>query len=254
MNSSIRLNEIERFIQIKNQVSVSELSEKWEITEETVRRDLDKLVIKGSIKRVHGGAVWVKDSDVNKNQIDFYKRQVTNVKEKRKIAVLASDLIATKRTIFADASSTVVETLKSIKDNPGLTVVTNSCEIFKEVNSYKSNLISTGGFYNSNSQSFQGIIAKESISRYHSELTIIGSRGLDLESGATDSYESEWEIKKEMLKKSDEVALLVDYSKFDKIAFIHLTDLNKINYIITDRKPSKKWLDYCNENQIEIIY
>lgn len=254
MNSSIRLNEVERFIQIKNQVSVAEISNKWDITEETARRDLDKLVNKGCVKRVHGGAIWIKDNDINKSEIDFFKRQVTNINEKRKIAVLATELIKTRRTIFSDASSTSVETLKALNNESGLVIVTNSCEIFREINLYKPNLISTGGIYNKNSLSFQGSLAKDTIKRYHAELAIIGSRGIDLISGATDSYDSESEIKKEMLNNSEEVALLVDHTKFDRIAFIHLTDLTNINYIITNKKPNDKWLEYCGQNNIELLY
>lgn len=254
MNSSVRLNEVERFIQINNEVSVSEISEKWGITEETVRRDLDKLAHKGIIERVHGGAIWVKDSDINKSEIDYYKRQVMNIKEKRKIALISKDLIKSKRTIFCDSSSTCIETLKLLKDETEIVVVTNSCEIFKEINVYKPNLISTGGIFNQNSLSYQGNVAKDTIKKYNAELAIIGSRGLDINAGATDSYDNEFEIKKEMIDRAKEVALLVDNSKFDRIAFIKLTDLEDIDYIITDKKPSSRWVDFCNKNHIKLLF
>lgn len=58
-----------------------------------------------------------------------------------------------------------------------------------------------------------------------------------------------------MLSQAEEVALLVDFSKFDQSAFVNLIDLQKVvNYIITDRSPSEKWIEYCSEQGIELIY
>ncbi|NVF11117.1 DeoR/GlpR transcriptional regulator [Anaerococcus sp. AGMB00486] len=254
MSNSIRLNEIESLLEIKNQITVSEISDRWSITDETARRDLDKLVLKGCVRRVHGGAIWVKDDETNKSEIDFYKRQIANTNEKKKIALFARDIIKNKRTLFCDSSTTCVETLKSLKNDKNLTIVTNSCAIFREIKDFKPNIISTGGIYNKNTISFHGETAERTIENYHAELSIISCRGVDIINGITDSYDNESSVKKKMIKCANEVALLVDNSKFNKTAFIRLTDLKFINYIITDSEPNIEWVNYCKDNNIKLLY
>ena len=83
---------------------------------------------------------------------------------------------------------------------------------------------------------------------------MISCKGLSIEKGVLDSNESEAEVKKAMLSQAEEVALLVDFSKFDQSAFVNLIDRQKVNYIITDRSPSEKWIEYCSEQGIELIY
>lgn len=254
MSNSIRLNEIENLIEIKKQITVSEISSRWSITDETARRDLDKLVSKGCVRRVHGGAIWVKDDETNKSEIDFYKRQITNINEKKKIALLAKNIINAKRTLFCDSSTTCVETIKLLKNDKDLTIVTNSCAIFKEIKDFKPNIISTGGIYNINTVSFHGDTAKKTLENYHAELSIISCRGVDIINGITDSYDNESSVKKKMIECANEVALLVDNSKFNKTAFISLTNLKSIDYIVTDKEPDSDWVNYCKENNINLLY
>ena len=148
----------------------------------------------------------------------------------------------------------VMEALKLLPQSPDITVVTNSTEVFREFQQSPLNIISTGGEYNKKSLSLQGQLAKTNILKYNVSLALISCKGLSIEKGVLDSNESEAEVKKAMLSQAEEVALLVDFSKFDQSAFVNLIDLQKVNYIITDRSPSEKWIEYCSEQGIELIY
>lgn len=156
--------------------------------------------------------------------------------------------------MIADSSTTVMEALKLLPQSPDITVVTNSTEVFREFQQSPLNIISTGGEYNKKSLSLQGQLAKTNILKYNVSLALISCKGLSIEKGVLDSNESEAEVKKAMLSQAEEVALLVDFSKFDQSAFVNLIDLQKVNYIITDRSPSEKWIEYCSEQGIELIY
>ena len=83
---------------------------------------------------------------------------------------------------------------------------------------------------------------------------MISCKGVSIEKGVQDTNESEAEIKKAMLAQADEVALLVDSSKFDQSAFVSLIGLDKVNYIITDSRPSDDWVTYCESHEIQLIY
>ena len=252
MTGKERLALLKRYIQDTERVSVTELSNNYGVTEETIRRDLDKLESEGLVTRIHGGAIW--NVEAQKDGIHFYRRQSKNLLAKRRIALKTSEIIKGKNTIIADSSSTVVEALKTIADNPDIVVVTNSSEVFQEFQQSELNIISTGGIFNKKSLSFQGELTKSNIMQYNVKLALISCKGLDIEKGVLDSYESEAEIKKTMLGQAEEVALLADHTKFNHTAFLHLMDLKKVNYLVTDVKPADKWVEYCSANGIQLIY
>lgn len=247
-----RLEQMKQYIHEKGKVTVSELSKQWNITEETVRRDLDKLEADGILTRIHGGAIW--NESIRHEGIYFYQRQRRNFAAKRKLATLTLPLIKSSGVIFADASSTVLEMLRLLADEPNLIVVTNSAEIFLDSANMKMHLISTGGIFNNNSMSFQGEVTKNAIRKYNAKLAVIGCKGMTMEQGVLDSYESEAEIKKVMLEQADQVVLLIDHTKFDQIAFLKLIDFDQINYVVTDRCPSDSWIEFFKEHHIQLIY
>lgn len=243
---------MKQYIHSVSRVSVAELSEQWGVTEETVRRDLDKLESQGSVTRIHGGAIWNGNPDVG--GVHFLRRQQSNAKEKGYIALKAAEVIRTRETIIADASSTVLEALKAVGDDSRLTVVTNSSKICDGSFEPSYNLICTGGTYNWKSLSFQGESAIQAIRKYHVDLAILSCKALDVTRGVMDSYESEAVVKRVMESQAKEVAILADHTKFDKVAFLKLMDLDGISYIITDRRPSDGWASMCAEKGIDLIY
>ena len=246
-----RLEKIRQIIQSEKKITVSELSKQCGVTEETIRRDLDKLEADGIVTRVHGGAIW--NEGTRKVGMHFYRRLSRHLKEKQEIARKASVVLEGKYTIIADSSSTVAEALKLLPESPDVTIVTNSTEVFHEFQQSAFQIISTGGEFNKKSLSLQGQLAKSNIAKYNVHLALISCKGLSLEKGVLDSNEEEAEIKKAMLTQAEEVALLVDSSKFGQSAFVSLIDLEKVNYIITDKCPAREWVEYCETQGIQLI-
>lgn len=193
MSSKERLMVIRQSIQNMKKVSVAELSKQCAVTQETIRRDLDKLELEGVVTRIHGGAIW--NADVQKENVHFYKRLTKHLKEKQNIARKTAALLEGKNTIIADSSTTVVEALKLIPDNRDVTIVTNSTEVFREFQQSSFNIISTGGEFNKKSLSLQGQLAKTNITKYNVSIALISCKSLNIEKGVLDSNESEAEIK-----------------------------------------------------------
>ena len=248
MAAKDRIMVIRQKVQAEKKISVVDLSRICNVTEETIRRDLDKLETEGVVTRVHGGAIW--NEGAQKEGVHFYRRMSKHLKEKQEIARKATGLFEGKNTIVADSSTTV----KLLPNSTDITVVTNSTEIFREFQQSAINFISTGGEYNKKSCSLQGQLAKTNIAKYNVSLALISCKGVSIEKGVQDTNESEAEIKKAMLAQADEVALLVDSSKFDQSAFVSLIGLDKVNYIITDSRPSDEWVAYCESHEIQLIY
>ena len=146
-----RLMAIRQTIQTQKKASVGELSKICRVTEETIRRDLDKLEADGVVTRVHGGAIW--NEGIQKEGVHFYRRMSKHLKEKQEIARKTAKLFEGKTTMIADSSTTVMEALKLLPQSPDITVVTNSTEVFREFQQSPLNIISTGGEYNKKSLS-----------------------------------------------------------------------------------------------------
>ncbi|MFY3729110.1 DeoR/GlpR family DNA-binding transcription regulator [Escherichia coli] len=252
MAAKDRIQAIKQMVANDKKVTVSNLSGIFQVTEETIRRDLEKLEDEGFLTRTYGGAVL--NTAMLTENIHFYKRASSFYEEKQLIARKALPFIDNKTTMAADSSSTVMELLKLLQDRSGLTLLTNSAEAIHVLAQSEIKVVSTGGELNKNTLSLQGRITKEIIRRYHVDIMVMSCKGLDINSGALDSNEPEAEIKKTMIRQATEVALLVDHSKFDRKAFVQLADFSHINYIITDKSPGAEWIAFCKDNNIQLVW
>ncbi|WP_282741302.1 DeoR/GlpR family DNA-binding transcription regulator [Olsenella uli] len=247
-----RQEQIKSFIHASQKVTVAELSERWEVTEETVRRDLDKLAEQGFVTRIHGGAIW--NVTVSRSGTHFLERQNRQDQAKRIIAQNVQGLIRGCTAIAADASTTVLEALRVVGNEPHLKVVTNATEPLAPSEGMSFQLISTGGIFNRNALAFQGETAAQTILRHHFDLAIISCAGLNLVEGVTDSNEAEVAIKRAMVEQADRVSVLADHTKFGRVAFLKLMDLTHISHLVTDERPSQEWVDRCEELGVDLIF
>jgi DeoR/GlpR family transcriptional regulator of sugar metabolism len=228
----------------RGSIRVTELSQMFQVTEETIRRDLDKLENDRKLFRSHGGAVSKENSQP---EIHHSEREVTNVYEKIAIASEAIKYIEPKDRIILDASTTAYYMAKSLPDLP-LTVVTNSISVAMELAvKEKIQVISTGGHLLSNSLSYVGPLAERSLETYHVNKAFLSCKGIHLKNGISESTESQGIVKKKMIDIADTVFMLVDYSKFGIQAFAKVADLREMDMIITDPKTEKRYIDELRE-------
>ena len=248
-----RRNKIMEIITEKGSVMVVELSKIFSVTEETIRRDLEKLEKQGHLKRTHGGAVII--DEMQKEDEPVYIRETKNSQEKKLIAEKVLDFICDWDTIMLDSSTTALQVAKCIKNQRKITVITNSLKILTELADDKNiKLIATGGHVREKTLSLVGSYALETISKFNVNKSIICCKGLHLEKGLTESDEMEAEIKKIMTKNAKEVFLVVDNSKFDKVSFVKMLNLKDIDKVFTDKAMSEEWELKLNNEGVEIVY
>lgn len=242
----------EKIVQLVNErgsIRVSELSELCEVTEETIRRDLDRLEQAGRLRRSHGGAVSVKEQQP---EIPYFEREVTHAEEKRRIAREAVQLIAPNDRILLDASSTAWYMAANVPDIP-LTVLTNSIKVATELAAKeKIEVISTGGILASRSLSYVGPLAERSLDMYHVDKAFLSCKGVHLERGVSESNELQARVKQKMIGIADRVVLLADSSKFGVQAFTHVATLDKVDAIVTDRRLERDVLERLEGRGISV--
>ena len=180
-------NEILEKLQTDRRVVVSELSQIYEVSEETIRRDLDKLVNDGYAIKSYGGAVINENMNID---LPFNIRKNRNVIGKQRIAELVAKIVQDGDSIMLDASSTAVYIAKGLKDKKNLTLITNSMEIVIELLDMSDwRVLSTGGVSREGSFALVGTQTNRMLQSYHADKAIISCKGLDMAAGLTDSDE-----------------------------------------------------------------
>lgn len=242
----------EKIIQLLNErgsVKVAELSERFQVTEETIRRDLARLEREGRLRRSHGGALSLKQPPL---EIPYFKREIANVPEKKSIAKKAVEMVEEDDFILLDASSTAWYMAQLLANRP-LTVLTNSIKVAIELSSKKQiRVISTGGLLSSGSLSFVGPLAEKSLEPYHVNKAFISCQGLHLEWGLSETNEWQARVKQRMIAISERTILLVDHTKIGIRAFAHLAPLADIDCIITDSNANLSDFDTLDDWSGEI--
>ena len=246
-----RKNEILDKLRAEQRVLVSDLAEYYHVTEETIRRDLDKLEKEGYATKTYGGAIL---GNSTKTDLSYTIRNKTNVDAKNQIAAIASRLIEDGDHLMLDDSSTSLYLAKKLKEKKGLTVITNSVELVVELSGVEGwTIILTGGRLKPESLALVGD-QTQSLRRYHVDKAVMSCKGIDLESGVTDSSEFHSQTKHSMLCCAKKRILILDSSKFDKVSFIDIAPLDAFDTVVTNAVPSKAWLDYFADHNIECLY
>lgn len=252
MLAAERRNLILEKLQDEKRVVVSELSELFKVSEETIRRDLDKLDKEGLASKSYGGAVLVES---NNTDMPFNVRKKKNMQGKRIMAEIISGLIADGDHIIVDPSTTAVSIVKAIRDKKRLTIVTNSIEVLVELADATGwDVISTGGTLRENYLALVGPRALEGINSFNADKVILSCKGIDMEKGITDANEMFSQVKRAMLHSAKQKILAVDSTKFEKIAFSQICEITDVDMVVTDKRPSEAWMEYFKDKGISCLY
>lgn len=226
-----RRREILRRIKEHGQVSVTDLSEAFEVSTETIRSDLKKLENEKQLVRTHGGAMSPPASD----SITFFSRIQSQIKEKRAIASIAASLVRPHDRIFMDASSTSLFLARELVHHSNLTIITDSVRIILELAPNSGiHVICTGGALRSSSFSLIGPTAVECVEKFNADIFFCSCTGLSTEAGATESDEFEVEVKKTMAARAERRILMLDHTKFGKVGLSRFLGPDQIDMIVTD--------------------
>jgi len=249
MLAEARRQLIKELVFEKKGVKVTELAEKFSVTDETIRRDLNILEKEGVLLRGYGGAFIQTGVE---NIIDSDIRKTVYKESKDKIALLCSDLIQNGDVIFLDTSTTAYYVAEKIV-NKRLTVLTNSLRIINLYSIYANiRVVGIGGHFNKSEMGFFGLNAIKSLNEYFVDKAFISCRSLSLENGLTESSEEFAELKTKVINRSKESYIIADFSKFENTSFLKVAELDSITGIITDKKLSERWHDELKSKNIRI--
>ena len=246
-----RRNQIIKKIKTTRTIKVVDLVNEYQVSIETIRRDLEYLEKAGYLRRVYGGAVL---EGLYGEEPDFANREIINFHEKLAIGKRAAELIEDGDTIFVDVGTTVLEVVQNFGDKKDLTVITNATLIAHQIVKYdKFRVILLGGELRRGELSVAGPICEEELSRFYANKMLMGVGGISLWSGVTDYHFSEANIRRLMLERSSKVIAIADYSKFGVTAMNAICPISKIDKLVTDWTVPKKTISEFSDAGIDII-
>ncbi len=239
-------------IQATGQVAVCALSAEFQVSEETIRRDLEWLEKEGIATRIYGGAVLAGN---DRAAPPYSIRKNTNIEPKVVIARLLSGLIREGDTLMVDESSTAAYAVRALRHLKNLTVITNSLELLREGTQQDSwHIISTGGTVKPDVLAQVGPHALRTVGAYHARYAILSCRGINSQLGLADSDDGVVQVKQAMIASSDCTLLLADHRKFDRTGFVALGGLELVDKLITDTAPAPQWAQRLAKAGVELIY
>ena len=214
-------------------------------------KDLDKLDKDGLAVKSYGGAVLNENTSLD---MPFNIRKKNNPAGKQKIAKIVETLIEDGDHIILDPSTTAVFIAKALKQKERLTVITNSIEVYWSFRCGGLEYHSSGGSLKEGYLALVGPRAIEGLGAFTWKKWFFPARAWIWKKGLRTEMNFFSQAKQTMLKSAKQCILAVDHTKFGKVAFSKICDINHIHMVVTDEKPSDTWLELFERSGITCLY
>lgn len=238
-------------LEVSQIVKVPELCERFNVSIETVRRDLEFLEQEGKLKRVYGGAVLNRQSSAEPS---YNTRSTRNAAEKAMIGKKTAELISDGETLMIDLGTTTLEVARYLKDKKNLTIITNCMTIAQELVDVSTfRVILPGGILRPNELALSGFISEQFMREFNVDKTIIGVGGITKDNGISDYHLEETRVRKIMIEKGKQIIAVADYSKFGIKALVNVCSIDEIDTIVTNDKLKSNIAQEYIEQGIKVI-
>ena len=226
-----RQQQILTLLEERGTVRTIDLAEEFQVTDETIRRDLQVLADNQQLSRVHGGASSLNGRPKLQS---FSERHLLEVEKKEAIAKVALERILPGQTYAFDSSTTSFALVTMLPDLP-YRVLTNAYAVIAQlVNMKQIDLISTGGNYHPKTQTFISGESYSVLRRHNINCAFVSCIGLDKQRGPSEGFEQQAVFKETLIQVAQKVVLLVDSTKLNQNSEYFFANLNDITEIITD--------------------
>ncbi|SFE98810.1 DeoR family transcriptional regulator, aga operon transcriptional repressor/DeoR family transcriptional regulator, myo-inositol catabolism operon repressor [Paenibacillus catalpae] len=255
MIASQRRNVIKEMLLEERSVKVVDLAKHFNVSEETIRRDLLQLEQEGFLEKNYGGAVLAEELQqtmsivppVNQRKFQYYE-------EKDAIAKAAASLIKESSNIILDSGSTTWCVARHLKQVPDLTIVTNGINIAEECSANEErSIFLIGGKLIRKSMCLVGPQAEDELRKYDAHYAILGTSGISMRRGFMSSDLYEAQVKRAMISAAQKVIVVADHSKFLKNGFVSFSAFQEIDVLITSELADMAVMHEIEQHGVQII-
>jgi len=245
-----RRNRILELLRKQGSVRVSELGELLDVSEITIRRDLDLLEQEGLLERTHGGAILSRRMRVEPLYAQKYQ---AHLKEKRKIGAVAATLVDPGETVFINSGSTTLQIFRHL-GGKGIRVITSNLGAPAECQGLDVELILIGGVYRERSHSLVGSLATLSLRQVYASKCFIGVDGISCKYGLTTPTLEEAEVARTMIERTHgQVIVVADHSKLGMVADCVIAPIEKVDILVVDAGIDEDYRRELESAGVQII-
>jgi DeoR/GlpR family transcriptional regulator of sugar metabolism len=231
--------------------TVLELSQRFDVSEVTIRRDLRDLAAQGALRRAHGGAVL---AAVAPPEPPVVKRMGRTEHNKACIGRAAAVLVSDAESVFIGSGATAAHVARHLVGRKDLTVVTNALTIATELASAPGvTVVVTGGVMRPTELSLVGHITEQSLREVRVDKVVLGMRAINFESGMTNDYLPEVMTDRTIIEMAPELIVVADHTKFGKVASAYVAPIDRVTTLVTNSETAPEILARLREMGIQVI-
>jgi DeoR family transcriptional regulator, fructose operon transcriptional repressor len=247
-----RRSELMHLARERGQVTVAELVEAFDVSADTIRRDLDYLQRRGILTRTHGGAVLPEEPAAEDHP--FSQRETDHAEAKERIARVAAELVTDGETLILNGGTTTLAVARFLAGRRDLTVVTNNVLIPPALpRDAVRDVYLIGGMFRPDSQATIGRVSFPHSRGITADKAILGVGGVSGHAGISTTDIVEGQMIGEMIAAASVTIIVTDASKFGRNAFLHIAPLTAIDVLITDAPPARALMDELEAADVDVV-
>lgn len=255
MDRHQRIKQITNLFQVKNVINIKELIKQFNVSEMTIRRDLNLLSKDNVIELIPGGAILKIEAATGDEEEPYLitHAEMKRMREKMRIGKKAASLIEANETLIIDIGSTTEHIARFIPEQVPVTILCYGMNILAEIHRKKNcHPILAGGYYHSDTLMFESQEGIQLIKKTRADKAFISAAGVSEELGVTTPNHYEVVTKQAALKSAKTKILTVDSSKFGVIKTAYFANLNEFDIVITDSEISEEYRDIIDNLGLEL--
>jgi DeoR family glycerol-3-phosphate regulon repressor len=248
--ASSRQREILALARVQGRVSVDGLAEKFDVTPQTIRKDLNDLCEQRLLSRIHGGAIIASGVE----NTAYEARRLIAAREKRAIGAAAAALVPDQSSLFINIGTTTEEVARALIGHEDLLVITNNLNVAQTLYPYPSfDVIVAGGPVRRSDGAVVGASAVDLIRQFKVDTAVIGTSAIDEEGALLDFDYREVRVSQAIMENARRVILVADRLKLERTAPVRIGHISQVQVFVTDRLSSAGLRDICLQNSVEVI-
>lgn len=247
---SERQNAIMDLARSEGRVLVDALGQRFAVSVQTIRKDLNELCDARLLSRIHGGAVLGSGAE----NLGYEARRAIASTEKAAIGRAAADLIPDRSSLFINIGTTTEAAAHALLRHSGLMVITNNLNVAHAMRtSPEIEVIVAGGLIRRTDGGIVGEAAVDFIRQFKVDFAVIGASAIDEDGALLDFDYREVRVAQAIIANARHVVLVSDSTKFERTAPVRLAHLSQIGTFVTDRCPSESVRDLCRLSGVRLV-
>ncbi len=245
----VRQKQIISMVEEKGYVSIERLSQHFDVTPQTIRRDINKLSDDGLLRRYHGGA----GPNTSVSNFSYSERRTLRSEEKHKVAKLVAKHIPNNASLFLDIGTSTEEVAKALLSKSGLRIITNNMNVVSIVSVKEDfEIFITGGIVRNHDLGIVGDATVDFIKQFKVDFGIVSVAGIDPDGTLIDFDYNEVRVTRTIIANSRRVFLVADHSKFGRGAMARIGHISEVSALFTDSPPSPDFMSVIEHAGINL--